>query len=771
MDRNWNWLLCRGVFAGLLALSANALTAIADDQEDEAPATPVAAPQQIADEPLEPFDPEAPRTEEDETAAAARAWYMTGKIHEGRGGESPDEFEQAAESYRKSIDLNPRALPAYEALIPVLYARNQKDEAREFALRAAKETEEGFRIVRGLAAVMARGDSLSDSVKLLQDGLALGTLDPQSVTYLLVHRDLGLYLHMSQQHQEAAQSYKIVFDALQPGREPPLTEAEKGSLLGDAGTTYDEFGKTFLEAKLPDLAVKAFDEAAKHREGRPGIHSFNLALVFRESDKPDEALAELQKYFDAQLQNKGREAYQLLKDLLTDLGRGEELLPKLEELHQADSKNAFLSYFLADEYVAAGQVDKGEELYSTTLGTSTDPRGLVGLLPVYRQQREGRKLVEMLGKIYPQMPEPESEDDLQKLPPDVRALVERYDSELEALSEDSDALDAMMQAGRDMESASPPEIDLPQAYMLGKVAVQSERTDDVKHFYRLTISMLNNPTLDVYRELGEYLIDQKLYEESAEVFREAADHPAFAQARWIFLYFLTYPLEFDGKTDEALAVIAEARGSEPDNPQLHFQEAWIHYHAQNWDRAEALFKEVIAAYKSDPESERLVLNSQFSLSNLYVQQGDMAQGEAVLEEVLKVAPDNAQANNDLGYLWADEGKNLEQAKSMIEKALAAEPENPAYLDSMGWVLYRLEQYEEARKHLEQATAQENGEDSTIFDHLGDVLDKLGERDAAVKAWTRALELEKEKAKPDAELVEKLEKLVPQAAASAEGAAP
>jgi tetratricopeptide (TPR) repeat protein len=293
----------------------------------------------------------------------------------------------------------------------------------------------------------------------------------------------------------------------------------------------------------------------------------------------------------------------------------------------------------------------------------------------------------------------------------------------------------------------------------------------VVHFYKLTISMLNNPTLDVYRELGEYLIDEKLYTESAEVFREAADHPAFAEARWIFLYFLTYPLEFDGKTDEALAVIAEARGSQPDNPQLHFQEAWIHYHAQQWDRAETLFKEVIDQYKSDPDNERLVRNSQFSLSNVYVQRGDKEQGEKVLEEVLKDAPDDPQANNDLGYLWADDNKNLDQARSMIEKALASEPENPAYLDSMGWVLYRLEQFAEARTHLEKAIAQENGEDSTIYDHYGDVLEKLGEQEAAVKAWTKALELEQEKPKPDDELLQKLRGLVPDAAASAEGAVP
>ncbi len=57
---------------------------------------------------------------------------------------------------------------------------------------------------------------------------------------------------------------------------------------------------------------------------------------------------------------------------------------------------------------------------------------------------------------------------------------------------------------------------------------------------------------------------------------QAAEHPAFEQARWILLYFMTYPLEFDGQTDDALKAIAEARGSQPDNPQLHFQQAWIY---------------------------------------------------------------------------------------------------------------------------------------------------------------------------------------------------
>jgi tetratricopeptide (TPR) repeat protein len=470
------------------------------------------------------------------------------------------------------------------------------------------------------------------------------------------------------------------------------------------------------------------------------------------------------------LQSKGRDAYQLLKDLLAGVGRSEELVPKLETLHAADARNAFLAYFLADEFVARGDVDRGQQLYEQTLDSSTDPRGLVGLMPVYRQQHKTKELLDVLGKIYPQIPEERSPEDLQKLAPDARAVVVRYEEEFNALAKDSEALDGLMQAGREQEQASPPELELAEAYMLGKLAIAGERTDDAVYFYKLTMTMLNQPMLSVYRELGEYLIEQKKYSDAADVFREASEHPAFEQARWILLYFMTYPLEYDGKTDDALQAITEARGSQPDNPQLHFQQAWINYHAERWDVAEPILKEIIDEYKDDAENESIVRNSQFSLSNLYVQKGDVERGEQVLLDVLKEAPDNSQANNDLGYLWADRNKNLEEARGMIEKALKTEPENPAYLDSMGWVLFRLGQFAEARTHLDRAVALPTGQDSTIFEHLGDVLDKLDLKAESVTAWRKAEELERAKAKPDEEVLQRITAKLPAAAASGDESA-
>src|SRR5690606_14561350 len=101
-------------------------------------------------------------------------------------------------------------------------------------------------------------------------------------------------------------------------------------------------------------------------------------------------------------------------------------------------------------------------------------------------------------------------------------------------------------------------------------------------------------------------------------------------------------------------------------------------------------------------------------------------------------PDDDGANNDLGYLWADENQHLQRARRMIQLAVAAQPDNAAYRDSLGWVLYRLGRYGEALVELQKA-AGEPSADGTVLEHLGDTYEKLGRLGEAKNAWSKALE--------------------------------
>src|SRR4051812_14585524 len=93
--------------------------------------------------------------------------------------------------------------------------------------------------------------------------------------------------------------------------------------------------------------------------------------------------------------------------------------------------------------------------------------------------------------------------------------------------------------------------------------------------------------------------------------------------------------------------------------------------------------------------------------------------------------------NDLGYLWADENKNLARSLVMIQTAVAAEPKNLAYRDSLGWVLFRLGRNEEAVKELLSAIPDKDP-DGTVLEHLGDVYAKLNKKSDALAAWRRAI---------------------------------
>jgi Tfp pilus assembly protein PilF len=138
-----------------------------------------------------------------------------------------------------------------------------------------------------------------------------------------------------------------------------------------------------------------------------------------------------------------------------------------------------------------------------------------------------------------------------------------------------------------------------------------------------------------------------------------------------------------------------------------------------------------AAVASDPQEL-------YYVAHLYERLEHKQMSEQVLQDVLKLDPKNVPASNDLGYLWADEGRNLTEAEAMIRHALSAEPENAAYLDSLGWLLYKRGQFQEAQRHLDAAIKRVERPDPVVLDHLGDVLYRLNQRDAAVKTWKLSL---------------------------------
>jgi tetratricopeptide (TPR) repeat protein len=144
------------------------------------------------------------------------------------------------------------------------------------------------------------------------------------------------------------------------------------------------------------------------------------------------------------------------------------------------------------------------------------------------------------------------------------------------------------------------------------------------------------------------------------------------------------------------------------------------------------------ATKEFPESTEAL----FRLASSLERAGTAADAEKVFLQLLEIRPNDATAQNYLGYMWADRGAHLERALELLEKAVAREPRNGAYRDSLGWVYFRMGRLELAASNLRQAH-QSDPDDPTIEEHLGDLSEKQGNVAAAVTHWERALVLKHE----------------------------
>lgn len=150
----------------------------------------------------------------------------------------------------------------------------------------------------------------------------------------------------------------------------------------------------------------------------------------------------------------------------------------------------------------------------------------------------------------------------------------------------------------------------------------------------------------------------------------------------------------------------------------------------------------VALMKAAANAKPDDMDLQFELGSVLERAGDRKLAEDTFLKLLEKNPDHAPTLNYLGYMWAENGENLERAHEMLVRAVNQEPTNGAYVDSLGWVNFRLGNLEQAEKYLTDATGL-LPRDATVHEHLGDVLVKRGDKQRALQSYRTALSLEPE----------------------------
>ena len=168
-----------------------------------------------------------------------------------------------------------------------------------------------------------------------------------------------------------------------------------------------------------------------------------------------------------------------------------------------------------------------------------------------------------------------------------------------------------------------------------------------------------------------------------------------------------------------------------------------------------LFQKAVDMYilglSIDKESSRLY----FRLGVVYDKKGDRQACIREMKNVIRLAPEDANALNYLGYTYADLGMNLDEAEELILRALKFKPDDGYITDSLGWVYYKKGNYAKAVVTLEKAVSMVP-DDPTLLEHLGDALAKAKNTEKAVETYKRSLKFKK---KDTRDIEVKIEKLI------------
>lgn len=144
-----------------------------------------------------------------------------------------------------------------------------------------------------------------------------------------------------------------------------------------------------------------------------------------------------------------------------------------------------------------------------------------------------------------------------------------------------------------------------------------------------------------------------------------------------------------------------------------------------WEAAVGVLEDGI---KAQPDHLQMAL----SLSSAYERVGRTKDAVRLMEQALKLDPQNPSILNGLGYMLIDMVPDRARARTLITQALALQPDHPAYQDSMGWLLFREGAHEEALVYLNKSW--QRLKDPEVAAHLGEVLWALGRRDEARAVW-------------------------------------
>jgi tetratricopeptide (TPR) repeat protein len=692
----------------------------------------------------------------EDNRAKARALYGAALLN-SRNNRLLEATRQLEEAWK----LDPTAAPVGRALVPLYLTLGRSEDALTISRKILDLDPDDFETWYSYARQLKETGKIREALQAMSQAASCSSLKDKPHELAQISYDLGILYQESSNWAKALAAFQQA--------EAPLLDHHQA--LVDSGQVTDqqiqaELSRTCEKEAHVCVKLKKFDQAMKAYEKaetiiRENLHDpvrsarlkIELAKTCQSAGRLEKSLAILDEYLKTQPPE--AEPYRLRISLLTDLGRESEIIPSLRTFADQDKRNLELRLILAEQYAKTkADWNKALEEYEALIRENPGEDAYRGLFDILKkQERVGEILSKLDQAVVAANPRDKS--------PGNPSEAARARSMLQVIRSDPELVKQLIPLAV-TRTRGRQGLDYWTRQFLAVLAARTKQLPAAESFYR---SCLEEPQgfgfmrheHEIYTGLLEVLYLQGKHEEVVEACREGLKQ-AQATNRLLFHDWLARTLNRLGKNEEALAEADQAvqLADEQNLLGCKLLHASILASANQNDKAvkecQALLKG--AAKPEDTHAIRLILYGIYSTAH----ENDKA--EEQLRRILQDFPDDATAHNDLGYLMADQGKNLPEAAELIRQAIELDrrqkhqetkvgpdddQDNAAYVDSLGWVLFRRGRVKEALQELQRATTLPEGDDPVIWDHLGDVHFRLGDSAKARESWSKALSLyEKDK---------------------------
>lgn len=237
--------------------------------------------------------------------------------------------------------------------------------------------------------------------------------------------------------------------------------------------------------------------------------------------------------------------------------------------------------------------------------------------------------------------------------------------------------------------------------------------------------------------LAQVYVNTNRVEEAKRLLREElAKKPPYARNVQLALAEIALRT---GKSDEAAGIYKALVQDVPQAAELWVRLGESYRRAQKWDDS---LKALEKAKELAPRDANPWLQQAMTLEAA----GRKGEVRPIYEQIIKLAPDNAIALNNMAFLLAESGQDLDQALTYAQRAKQQLPNNLDVADTLGWVYIKKNLSDDAIKIFRDLVLQKP-DNATWRYHLALALFQKGDKLQAKKELEVAL---KTKRNPDEE---------------------